>query len=318
MFRLPLQNISMKSGEKSVGKFFGSGSGSRFSVTLQNRSVGLHLKVAKSENVTRSFTSCAGYSSNYNDLLHNSSMHKLLQCGSWQLTLTRGVASSPDKPPKKAPQTDPSKLVQRDTNNLPYSELTMGEKAKRGAQDTLNITVVVACVAVLGYICYAIYEYVITPDSVTAIFSKALKQCQENAEVVKALGGGPIKGYGEGYRRRRHPAETEFYVQGVLHKRVKFYIKGKSKWEATVHVEVQKTAEGKIETRYLYVQLPGAYVRDVIVIEDNRYKLDHGSLSTQSSGSPSQPVQDLSVTSATPSAAKTLPPPIVPIDEKKS
>ncbi|CAD6998255.1 unnamed protein product [Ceratitis capitata] len=84
------------------------------------------------------------------------------------------------------------------------------------------------------------------------IYSDALELVKEDTDAL----GAPIKGYGEESRRgrRQRVAHSTFERNGVLHVRMQFYVQG-IRNRGTVHLESRQASSGKMEYRYLFVQL---------------------------------------------------------------
>jgi len=148
-------------------------------------------------------------------------------------------------------------------------DVTVGEKVKQAGKDATYTGIVLLGIGITGIMCYAIGHELLSGQSPSGIYSRALKLCIKDTQVEAALGP-PIKAYGETTRRgrRRHVSHTEYEREGVKHMRMKFYVEGTAK-KGTAHLEVVKNDRGKYDFRYLFVDIDD-YPRRTIVVEDNR------------------------------------------------
>lgn len=151
----------------------------------------------------------------------------------------------------------------------PYAGLTMGQKVKEAGKDISYIGISLAAIGMLGAIIYIVGRELFSGESPNGVYSKALKRCSKDSEVIVALGQ-PIKGYGEETRRgrRRHVSHVEFEQDGRKHMRMKFHIQGSDR-RGEVNLEVVKDESGVYNYRYLFVQLD-QFPYNTIVLEDNR------------------------------------------------
>ncbi|CAC5409145.1 TIM21 [Mytilus coruscus] len=116
---------------------------------------------------------------------------------------------------------------------------------------------------------YTVGKELFSSQSPAGVYSKALKKCQNNIEVLDTLGE-PITGHGtSGSRRRKqHVSSQEFMENGVKHMRVVFKIEGPYR-KGTVHVEVFQDDSKKYQFKHVICELQG-YPSRTIVIENNR------------------------------------------------
>ncbi|XP_037927688.1 mitochondrial import inner membrane translocase subunit Tim21 [Teleopsis dalmanni] len=145
----------------------------------------------------------------------------------------------------------------------------LGEKIKENTKTMSYTAIIVAGIGVTAIMFYAICRELFSSDSANNIYSDALNKAIEDPRVQDALGA-PIKGFGEKSRRgrRQHVAHTTYERNGKPHMRMKFYIQG-IRNKATVHLESRLGTFGKIEYRYIFVQLD-YYPHTTIILEDNR------------------------------------------------
>ncbi|XP_073821105.1 mitochondrial import inner membrane translocase subunit Tim21 [Musca autumnalis] len=143
------------------------------------------------------------------------------------------------------------------------------EKIKETTKTASYTAVILAGIGVTAVMFWAIFRELFSSSSPNNIYSEALEKVKEDYRVQDAIGA-PIKGYGEESRRgrRQHVMHTAFERNGVPHIRMKFYVQGLRN-KGTVHLETKENAQGKMEYRYLFVQLDH-YPNTTIVLEDNR------------------------------------------------
>ncbi|XP_075150032.1 mitochondrial import inner membrane translocase subunit Tim21 [Haematobia irritans] len=158
--------------------------------------------------------------------------------------------------------------------------MPLGEKIKENTK-TASYTAIIMCgIGVTAVMFWAIFRELFSSTSPNNIYSEALKRVTEDYRVQDAIGA-PIKGYGEESRRgrRQHVAHMAFERNGVPHIRMKFYVQGLRN-KATVHLETREDKSGKMEYRYLFVQLDH-YPNTTIILEDNRASEPLASSSSQ-------------------------------------
>ncbi|XP_004530265.1 mitochondrial import inner membrane translocase subunit Tim21 [Ceratitis capitata] len=145
----------------------------------------------------------------------------------------------------------------------------LGEKIKENTKTASYTAIILAGIGVTGIMFYAIFRELFSSCSPNNIYSDALELVKEDPRIQDALGA-PIKGYGEESRRgrRQRVAHSTFERNGVLHVRMQFYVQG-IRNRGTVHLESRQASSGKMEYRYLFVQLD-YYPHTTIIIEDNR------------------------------------------------
>ncbi|XP_065356299.1 mitochondrial import inner membrane translocase subunit Tim21 [Calliphora vicina] len=145
----------------------------------------------------------------------------------------------------------------------------LGEKIKETTKTASYTAIILAGVGVTAVMFWAIFRELFSSSSPNNIYSDALARVIEDPRVQDSLGA-PIKGFGEESRRgrRQHVAHTSFERNGVPHIRMRFYVQG-IRNKATVHLESRRAPSGKMEYRYLFVQLDH-YPHTTIIFEDNR------------------------------------------------
>ncbi|XP_023170351.1 mitochondrial import inner membrane translocase subunit Tim21 [Drosophila hydei] len=154
-------------------------------------------------------------------------------------------------------------------SNVSTDVRPIGEKIKENTKTASYTAIILAGLGVTGIMFYAIFRELFSKESSCNIYSKALQRVVDDPRVQDAIGA-PIKGFGETSRRgrRQHVAHSSFERNGVPHMRMQFYVQGLRN-KATVQLESRRDSKGKLEFRYLFVQLDH-YPRTTIVLEDNR------------------------------------------------
>jgi len=152
----------------------------------------------------------------------------------------------------------------------------LGQKVKETTKTASYLAIILGGVGICGVLVYALFNELFSSSSPNNIYSKAAKRCVEHAQVSDKLGY-PISAYGEETRRgRRRHVSHAFYLdrEGRKHIRMKFYLKGTAH-SGTANLDMVEGASGGYEYRYLFVEVDDM-LRNVIVVEDNRNKLNAG------------------------------------------
>ncbi|KAI0852581.1 mitochondrial import inner membrane translocase subunit TIM21 [Daldinia vernicosa] len=119
-----------------------------------------------------------------------------------------------------------------DNGFVPWSELSVGEKASRATQQTFNFGLVVVGLVLTGGVGYFLYTDVFSPDSKTAYFNRAVDRIKKDPECVRLLGDSKkIIAHGEEtmnkWRRARPISSTQYKdEQGNQHLIMHFYVEG--------------------------------------------------------------------------------------------
>jgi import inner membrane translocase subunit TIM21 len=168
---------------------------------------------------------------------------------------------------KAKPESQSKAIVEG--KEIPFSQLTVGQKVKQVGKDATYTGIVIAGIAVTGIMFYAIGRELFSGQSPSGIYSRAYKLCKKNEQVIDAIGE-PIKGFGEmtSRGRRRFVKHAVYEMNSVKHMRMQFYLEGPMN-KGTVHLEVKQDGRGKYQFLYIYVELEN-YPRSTIIIEDNR------------------------------------------------
>ena len=127
-------------------------------------------------------------------------------------TSTLGNAS-PSPPPRRAV------TVTNDTGRVPWSELSVREKAARTTQQSVNLGVLVVAVAMTVGVSYILYTEVFSTESKTAVFNRCTDRIRQDPRCVEILGGPrskphDIEAHGEGQRSGWARNRTIAYVLG--------------------------------------------------------------------------------------------------------
>lgn len=179
------------------------------------------------------------------------------------------ITQSPNYQIRKEEETSRSLQESKGRTDLSTDVRPLGEKIKENTKTASYTAIILAGIGVTGVMFYAIFRELFSSCSPNNIYSDALDLVKEDPRVQDALGA-PIKGYGEESRRgrRQRVAHSTFERNGVLHVRMQFYVQG-IRNRGTVHLESRQTPSGKMEYRYLFMQLD-YYPHTTIIIEDNR------------------------------------------------
>ncbi|XP_018793744.1 PREDICTED: mitochondrial import inner membrane translocase subunit Tim21 [Bactrocera latifrons] len=179
------------------------------------------------------------------------------------------ITQSPNYQMRKEEETSRSLQESKGRTDISTDVRPLGEKIKENTKTASYTAIILAGIGVTGVMFYAIFRELFSSCSPNNIYSDALDLVKEDPRVQDALGA-PIKGYGEESRRgrRQRVAHSTFERNGVLHVRMQFYVQG-IRNRGTVHLESRQTSSGKMEYRYLFMQLD-YYPHTTIIIEDNR------------------------------------------------
>ncbi|KAI1461560.1 import inner membrane translocase subunit tim-21, mitochondrial [Annulohypoxylon moriforme] len=150
-----------------------------------------------------------------------------------------------------------------DDGNVPWHQLSIGEKASRATQQTFNFGLVIVGLVLTGGVGYFLFQDVFSPESKTAYFSRAFDRVKKDPECVALLGNSKkIIAHGEEtmnkWRRARPIASTlTTDAQGVQHLRLNFYVEGPLN-NGTVSAHLTKRpGRDEFEYQYLLVDVRG-------------------------------------------------------------
>ncbi|KAI1853229.1 hypothetical protein JX266_001935 [Neoarthrinium moseri] len=150
-----------------------------------------------------------------------------------------------------------------DDGQVPWHQLSAGEKTARATQQSFNFGLIVTGVVLTGGVGYFLYQDVFSPDSKTAYFNRAVDRIKQDPACLSLLGDAKkITAHGEEtynkWRRARPIAAThKTDGQGNEHIMLHFYVEGPLN-RGTVNVHLTKRAGGsEFLYKYLYLDVPG-------------------------------------------------------------
>ncbi|VUC24824.1 unnamed protein product [Clonostachys rosea] len=121
-----------------------------------------------------------------------------------------------------------------DTGFVPWSELSVSEKAARATQQSFNFGMVIVGVVLTGGVGYFLWHDVFSPDSKTAQFNRALEKVKDDHRCIELLGNPrKISAHGDetlnSWRRARPVTSTERTdPDGTQHLIMHFYVRSKT------------------------------------------------------------------------------------------
>ncbi|TKX27624.1 mitochondrial import inner membrane translocase subunit tim21 [Elsinoe australis] len=190
-----------------------------------------------------------------------------------------------------------------DTGRIPWSSLTIREKAVRSTQQSFNFLLVLVGIGLTAGVSYVLYLEVFSPSSKTAVFNSVVKRIRSDPRCIDILVGdslsradgtkswsinlnpfgkgslgSEISAYGEGSwsrwaRNRVVASDTEKDRRGTEHMHMHFYVSG-PKAEGTVWVHMTRAQGGQWEEYYLALEPKGSGER--VVLEDKRGQREQG------------------------------------------
>jgi len=149
-------------------------------------------------------------------------------------------------------------------------ELSKGQKAKEGAKTATYSLVIIAGLGAIGTVFYTLFRELFSSNSPNSLFDKAVADCLAHDKLLDMLGE-PVKAFGEENRRhRRTHRKEQHYIdpQGRKGVRMQFYLQGVRN-KGTVTLDAREDSGGKMQTRYLIVEVDDL-LRNTVVVVDNR------------------------------------------------
>lgn len=158
--------------------------------------------------------------------------------------------------------------VVNDTGNVPWTDLSFGEKAARTTQQTFNVGLVLIGFAATAAVGTVLYLEVFSTDSKTAVFNRCADRVRKDPKCHELLAGEgihtkrEIKAYGEPSwsrwaRNRTIASRIEKDRVGVEHLHMHFYVEGPAA-KGTVQVQMKKAPEEKeFQYEMLALDVPG-------------------------------------------------------------
>lgn len=117
--------------------------------------------------------------------------HQILR---YATTSTSSSAGSRPKPTRK------HITITSDTGQVPWTDLSIREKAARGTQQSLNLAIVLLGIGLTAGVATILWLEVVSPESKTAVFNTAVDKVRAHPAAVRALIGrheGRIEAHGD-------------------------------------------------------------------------------------------------------------------------
>ncbi|KAI1491879.1 import inner membrane translocase subunit tim-21 [Biscogniauxia mediterranea] len=150
-----------------------------------------------------------------------------------------------------------------DNGFVPWNELSIGEKASRATQQSVNFGLVILGVVLTGGVGYFLYKDVFSPESKTAYFNRAVDRIKKDPDCLALLGDSKkITAHGDEtmnrWRRARPIASTlTTDAQGNEHLKMHFYVEGPlNNGSVYVHL-VRNAGHREFEYKYFFVDVKG-------------------------------------------------------------
>lgn len=136
---------------------------------------------------------------------------------SYRTATTTSTSSIPNAsssvPPRRAV------TIASDTGRVPWSELSVREKAARTTQQSINLGVLIVAIGLTGGVAYVLYTEVFSTESKTAVFNRCADRIRQDPKCIELLAGrskaGEIEAHGEPSWSRWARNRTIAYVAPV-------------------------------------------------------------------------------------------------------
>ncbi|KAI1011305.1 hypothetical protein LB504_002553 [Fusarium proliferatum] len=166
-----------------------------------------------------------------------------------------------------APQSSKSKRRAvtpfNDNGYVPWTELSVGEKAARATQQSFNFGMILVGLVLTGGVGYFLWTDVFSPDSKISNFNRAVDKIKRDPRIIELMGDSKkITAHGDEtfnkWRRARPVASTETTdARGDQHIMMHFYVDGpKNNGIARLHM-VKYRGHSDFEYKYLFVDIRG-------------------------------------------------------------
>ncbi|KAK0308970.1 mitochondrial import inner membrane translocase subunit tim21 [Friedmanniomyces endolithicus] len=159
--------------------------------------------------------------------------------------------------------------VVNDTGQVPWKNLSLGEKAARTTQQSFNLGLILLGVGLTGTVAYVLYLEVFSSSSKVAVFNRAADRVRKDPQCLALLAGTEglhtkreISAYGEPSwsrwaRNRTVASRNETDRAGVEHIRMHFYVEGPvAKGTVNLHM-TRLPGQKEYEYRVLALDVPG-------------------------------------------------------------
>ncbi|KAI0132268.1 import inner membrane translocase subunit tim-21 [Xylariales sp. AK1849] len=149
-----------------------------------------------------------------------------------------------------------------DDGQVPWHELSAGEKTARATQQSFNFGLIIAGMVMTAGVGYFLYTDVFSPDSKTAWFNRAIDRIKRDPDCLALLGDAKkITAHGEETMnkwRRARPIASTYGTdgQGNEHIQLHFYVEGPlNRGVVNVHL-TKRLGTSDFEYKHLYVDIP--------------------------------------------------------------
>ncbi|KPI43252.1 Mitochondrial import inner membrane translocase subunit tim21 [Cyphellophora attinorum] len=178
-------------------------------------------------------------------------------------TSTSSSSSSNPTFPSSASARRRAITVTSDDGRYHWSELSTGEKAARGTQQTFNAALVAAGVGGTCLVSYFLYQELFAADSKTVQFNHAVDRVKASQECRDLLGPSrKIVAFGEPTSSKWARARPLAYTTnvdrtGTMHFRMHFNVEGEKAGGVVVVHMTKPAGEDRLEYRLLSLSVPG-------------------------------------------------------------
>ncbi|KAK0714889.1 TIM21-domain-containing protein [Lasiosphaeris hirsuta] len=150
-----------------------------------------------------------------------------------------------------------------DDGHVPWRQLSASERVGRAAQQSFNFGMVIVGILLTGGVGYILYTEVLSPDSATAYYNRAVDRIKTDPRCLEVLGDAKkITAYGEPSSSRWRTArpiahEDSKDLYGNEHIKVHFNIRGpKGSGRVSMHM-VRRASQERYEYQYFFVDVKG-------------------------------------------------------------